>query len=129
MDLLRTPIGEGMSGSRSQPQPVCFSQWRHLAANLFNFLFGFFDVLADARSHFDHRLMHLRLDPFFHKAVAFLDYLGLDVGAQVTADRIDGLILFFNAYGEAGLHGSPFCQWLMLTCVGSDETRYVKRDA
>ena len=65
---------------------------------------GFLHVITDAGAHFDHGLVHLRLDVFLEKSSAFLDDFELDVRTEVERVRIYGLVLFFNPDGEAGTH-------------------------
>ncbi len=62
------------------------------------------DVMADARTDFDHGLMHLRLNTFLEYKPALLNDFGGDVGAQIPGFGIDDLILLFNADSEAWLH-------------------------
>ena len=61
--------------------------------------------VADAGADLDHALMHLRLDGFLELHLALGDDFGIDVRAKIARDRIDGLILFLDADGEAGRDG------------------------
>ena len=50
-------------------------------------------------------VMHLGLDALLEAQLAHGQHLGLDVGAQVAGDRIDGLVFLFDAEGEGRPHG------------------------
>ena len=90
-----------MGRRRSQAQAIFAGQGDHVAAKLLDFFFGFFDIAADRGPDFDHRLVHLGLDPLLQEQFALLDNLGVNVRAQVARDRIDGLVFLFNPDGES----------------------------
>jgi hypothetical protein len=47
------------------------------------------------------------------KQFALLDNLGVDVGAQIARDRINGLVFLFDANGESRKHGRPSGECLL----------------
>ncbi len=96
-----------MGRGRGQAQAVFLGQRDHVAAQLLYFFLGVLNIAADRGSHLDHRLVHLGLDPLLQKQLALLDYFGVDVGAQVARDRINGLIFLFDPDGERRKHGQP----------------------
>ncbi len=100
-DLLHAPVGKGMSRRRSQPQAIFPGQSDHVAAQLLYFFLGVLNIAADRGSDLHHRLVHLSLDPLLQEQLALLDDLGVDVGAQIARDRINGLIFLFDPDGEA----------------------------
>ncbi len=70
----------------------------------FNLGFSFLDVLADARSNLDHRLVHLGLDPLLQDHLALFEQFGLNMRPQVPRLGIYGLIFLFNSDGESRQH-------------------------
>ena len=65
---------------------------------------GFLDVFADARANLDDGLVELSLDALLKPQLALRQHLGRDVGTQIPGIRIDGLVLLFDAKGEARSH-------------------------
>ncbi len=104
INLLRPPVCKRMRCAGHQHQPMFFGQLDHLAAQLVNILARLVDVAADARAHLHHRGVHLRLHPLLQPHLAHGQHLGLDVRAQIAGDRVNGLVLLFNAERERWAH-------------------------
>ena len=105
IDLLGAPIGEGMGGAGDELEVVVAGELDHFAAEFVDVFAGFVDVATDTRADFDDRGMHLGLDAFLQTELALRKHLGFDVGAEVARDRVDGLVLLFNAEREGWTHG------------------------
>ncbi len=82
----------------------------HFAAEFVDVFAGFVDVAADAGADLDDRGVHLGLDALLQTHFALREHLGFDVGAQVARDRVDGLVLLFNAEREGRAHGCVLVQ-------------------
>ena len=104
IDLLMAPVGKGMRAGGGDLQIVLSGQFDHLPTNKRDLLARFLDRVADPGADFDDRLMHLGFDGLMQQHFTLLDDLGGDMRTQIPRDRIDGLVLFFDTYIEAGFH-------------------------
>jgi hypothetical protein len=88
-----------MGCAGDQDEAVLLRQLHHFAAEVGDGFLRLFDVVADAGADFDDGLVHLGLDALFEAELSLGEHFGLDVGAQVAGDRVDGLIFLFDAAG------------------------------
>ena len=105
INLLHSPVGEGVGGGSSDTKAVFAAEADDFAAEFLELVLGFFDVGADRGTDFDDRLMHLRLDALLECDLAFFNDLGVDVGAQIPGLGIDSLVFLLNSERERRLHG------------------------
>jgi hypothetical protein len=125
IDLLGAPVGEGMRGAGNEDKLVIAGQLDHLAAQFVDVLAGLVNVFAHARAHFNDRGVHLRLDALLEAHLAGGQHLGFDVGAQVARDRIDGLVLLFDAQGERRPHAFDLAEELARIVAGARADSYI----
>jgi hypothetical protein len=97
IDLLNTPVCEGVSGARDEEEVVLFGERDHVAAEVEEILLSDLNALADAGADLDDGLVHLGLDALFETKFALGEHLGRDMRAQVAGLRVDCLVLLFNA--------------------------------
>src|SRR5581483_2078109 len=69
--------------------------------------------IANPGAHFDHGLVHLRLDLLLQPHLSIFQDFGMYVRAQVAADRVDGLVFLFDSDGESGQHRTTFLEQAM----------------
>ncbi len=105
IDFLGTPVGERVRGAGDELEFVFARELDHFATKLVDVFAGFVDVAADASADLDDGGVHLGLDALLKAHLALRKHLGLDVGAQVARDRVDGLVFLFNAEREGWPHG------------------------
>ena len=85
-------------------RPCSLGELDHFAAQLVDVVARFLDVAADAGADFDDGGVHFCFDALLQAQLAHGQHLGLDVGAQIARDGIDGLVFLFNAEGEGWAH-------------------------
>jgi len=58
INLLGTPVGEGVGRACAQPQSMLLGQRNHVVAQLLYVFFRILDGIANARAHLDDGLVH-----------------------------------------------------------------------
>ena len=100
IDLLVAPVRKRVRRPGDQHQPILLSQPDQVTPQIVEILARHLNVAADPRSHLDHRLVQLRLDPLFQPNGSLRQHVRGDVRSQVARLRIDRLVLLFNPQRE-----------------------------
>ena len=97
-DVLVEPVRKWMRAGRGDAESRAIGEAGEIAPQALHGGARLIRVRADVGAHFNHGLMHLRLDPLLQDRLAVLENL-LDVRAQFARLRIDDLEFLLDPEG------------------------------